>query len=63
MTVFGGEAGSSGNAMQLDLDVEDGCLDDDGLLDLESMLPLDSSELDPEVRIIVLLSSNNPQGG
>jgi hypothetical protein len=64
VTVFGGETGSSGNAMQLDVDkaLEDDYLDEDGLLDLESMLPLDSSELDPEVRMIVLLSSNSPQG-
>ena len=54
MTVFGGEVGSSGNPMQLDEDeaLEDDYSDDDGVLDLESMLPLDSSELDPEVRMI-----------
>ena len=54
MTVFGGELGSSGNPMQLDEDeaLEDDYSDDDGVLDLESMLPLDSSELDPEVRMI-----------
>lgn len=58
MTVFGGDVGSSGNPMQLGEDeaLEDDFSDDDGVLDLESMLFLDSSELDPEVRKIALLS-------